>query len=38
MDLLREWCNRGLLLVQGHIVAIGSIEEVIAAYEKTIAA
>ena len=38
MELLREWCNRGILLVQGHIVSMGPLEEVIGAYEKTLAA
>jgi ABC-2 type transport system ATP-binding protein/lipopolysaccharide transport system ATP-binding protein len=38
MELLREWCNRGILLVQGHIAAMGPIEQVIGAYEKMVAA
>ena len=38
MELLREWCNRGILLVQGHIVAMGPLEEVIGAYERTLVA
>ena len=35
MPLLREWCNRGLLLQQGRIVVDGSVEEAIAAYERS---
>jgi len=33
MELLREWCNRGLYLVQGRIAAEGAIDDVIAAYQ-----
>jgi ABC-type polysaccharide/polyol phosphate transport system ATPase subunit len=32
MDLLRRWCNRGIMLEHGRIVAQGPIEDVIAAY------
>jgi ABC-type polysaccharide/polyol phosphate transport system ATPase subunit len=31
-DLLRTWCNRGVLLQQGHVAAQGDIKDVIAAY------
>ena len=31
-DLLRKWCNRGILLQHGRIVAQGDIDEVVAAY------
>lgn len=31
-DLLRKWCNRGIMLEQGRIVAQGRIDDVIAAY------
>src|SRR5262249_25400973 len=31
-DLLRKWCNRGLLLQQGQVAAYGTIDDVIAAY------
>ena len=31
-DLLRKWCNRGILLEHGRIAAQGDINEVIAAY------
>jgi ABC-type polysaccharide/polyol phosphate transport system ATPase subunit len=33
MHLLREWCNRGILLQHGRIVVDGSIDAAIAAYE-----
>jgi len=33
MSLLREWCNRGILLQQGRIVVDGSVDDAIAAYE-----
>lgn len=33
MELLREWCNRGIYLVAGRIAAQGAIDDVIAAYE-----
>jgi len=32
MDLLGKWCNRGIMLQHGRIVAHGDIEDVIAAY------
>jgi ABC-type polysaccharide/polyol phosphate transport system ATPase subunit len=32
LPLLREWCTRGVLLEQGHIVADGPIEEVVQLY------
>jgi homopolymeric O-antigen transport system ATP-binding protein len=31
-DLLRKWCNRGVLLQQGRVTASGAVDEVIAAY------
>jgi ABC-type polysaccharide/polyol phosphate transport system ATPase subunit len=33
LDLLRSWCNRGILLQHGRIVAEGDINEVVAAYQ-----
>lgn len=33
MPLLREWCNRAILLDQGRIAAAGSVEEIAALYE-----
>jgi ABC-type polysaccharide/polyol phosphate transport system ATPase subunit len=33
MRLLREWCNRGILLDQGRVVMSGSIEAAIDAYQ-----
>ena len=35
-ELLRKWCNRGLLLQQGRIMISGPIDEVIAAYLDTL--
>src|SRR5262249_24602654 len=34
-DLLRKWCNRGILLQHGQIAAQGSIDEVLKAYIRT---
>jgi ABC-type polysaccharide/polyol phosphate transport system ATPase subunit len=31
-ELLRKWCNRGLLLQQGRITRSGPVDEIIAAY------
>ena len=36
-DLLRKWCNRGVLLQHGRIVAQGDINEVIDAYTGAVA-
>jgi ABC-2 type transport system ATP-binding protein/lipopolysaccharide transport system ATP-binding protein len=33
LDLLRSWCNRGILLQHGRIVAQGDINDVVAAYQ-----
>jgi ABC-2 type transport system ATP-binding protein/lipopolysaccharide transport system ATP-binding protein len=33
LPLLREWCNRAVLLEQGRIVAIGTVDEVAERYE-----
>ncbi|HEV8014409.1 MAG TPA: ABC transporter ATP-binding protein [Stellaceae bacterium] len=38
MTLLREWCNRGVLLAQGQITLIGDLEDVINAYQRSVAA
>ncbi len=32
LELVRQWCNCGILLHQGRVVASGAIEEVVAAY------
>jgi len=37
LSLLKEWCNRAILLDHGRIVAMGGVEEVAAAYESRIA-
>jgi len=34
MPLLQQWCNRAILLDQGRVAAIGSVEEVAAVYES----
>jgi ABC-type polysaccharide/polyol phosphate transport system ATPase subunit len=34
LSLVKEWCNRAILLDQGRIVAAGGVEEVSAAYES----
>ena len=33
VDLLRNWCNRGILLQHGRIAAQGDINDVLAAYQ-----
>jgi ABC-2 type transport system ATP-binding protein/lipopolysaccharide transport system ATP-binding protein len=38
MTLLREWCQTGLMLEHGHIVAAGPIGEIIDAYEARMGA
>ena len=37
VPLLKEWCNRAILLERGRIVAMGGVDEVAAAYESRIA-
>jgi ABC-type polysaccharide/polyol phosphate transport system ATPase subunit len=34
MPLLQQWCNRAILLDQGRVAAIGSVDDVAAAYES----
>jgi ABC-2 type transport system ATP-binding protein/lipopolysaccharide transport system ATP-binding protein len=34
LPLLQEWCNRAILLDQGRITAIGSVDDVAAAYQS----
>jgi ABC-2 type transport system ATP-binding protein/lipopolysaccharide transport system ATP-binding protein len=36
VPLLKEWCNRAILLDHGRIAAMGSVDEVAAAYESSI--
>ena len=36
VPLLKEWCNRAILLDHGRIVAMGGVDEVVAAYESSI--
>jgi ABC-2 type transport system ATP-binding protein/lipopolysaccharide transport system ATP-binding protein len=36
MELVRQWCTRGILLHQGRVIAIGPVEEVIVAYRRLI--
>ncbi len=35
MELLQQWCNRGIFLQHGRITASGDIRDVIAAYEES---
>ena len=37
LPLLKEWCNRAVLLDHGRIAAMGSVEEVAAFYERSVA-
>jgi ABC-type polysaccharide/polyol phosphate transport system ATPase subunit len=37
-ELLRKWCNRGVLLQQGRIAAQGDIDDAIEAYARNVAA
>jgi ABC-type polysaccharide/polyol phosphate transport system ATPase subunit len=37
MDMLRKWCNRGILLQHGRITAQGDINDVIQAYDDAVA-
>jgi ABC-type polysaccharide/polyol phosphate transport system ATPase subunit len=37
MGILRQWCNKGILLEGGRLVASGPIEEVIKRYEGAVA-
>jgi ABC-type polysaccharide/polyol phosphate transport system ATPase subunit len=37
-ELLHTWCNRGVLLQQGRIVAQGDIDDVIKTYADAVAA
>ena len=36
LELTELWCNRGILLVQGRVLMMGPIKEVVAAYRKLI--
>ncbi len=35
MSMLRQWCNKGMLLEHGRLIAYGPIDEVVARYEAT---
>jgi ABC-2 type transport system ATP-binding protein/lipopolysaccharide transport system ATP-binding protein len=37
MPMLRQWCNKGMLLERGKLVAYGPLEEVVARYEGAVA-
>jgi ABC-2 type transport system ATP-binding protein/lipopolysaccharide transport system ATP-binding protein len=37
-ELIEEWCNRALYLKDGAIVALGPVDEVVAAYKESVAA
>jgi ABC-2 type transport system ATP-binding protein/lipopolysaccharide transport system ATP-binding protein len=34
LELVEQWCNRGLLLHHGRVVTIGPVKEVVAAYRQ----
>lgn len=34
LPMLRQWCNKGMLLERGKLVAFGPLEETVACYEK----
>jgi ABC-type polysaccharide/polyol phosphate transport system ATPase subunit len=36
MPILRQWCNKGMLLEHGKLIAYGPIEDVIARYEEKV--
>jgi ABC-type polysaccharide/polyol phosphate transport system ATPase subunit len=36
MRILRQWCNKGMLLQHGKLIAYGPIEDVITRYEETV--
>jgi len=36
MELVRQWCTRGILLHQGRVIVIGPVEQVIVAYRRLI--
>jgi len=36
MDLLQQWCNRGIFLHQGRVMAQGDIADAIAAYQRAV--
>ena len=36
VDLLRNWCNRGILLQHGRVAAQGDINDVVAAYQEMV--
>ncbi len=37
-SMLRQWCNKGMLLEQGKLVAQGPLEDVVSAYQSEVAA
>src|SRR5262249_22753293 len=36
LELIQQWCNRGILLHQGRAAMIGPVEEIIAAYRRLV--
>jgi ABC-type polysaccharide/polyol phosphate transport system ATPase subunit len=36
MSILRQWCNKGMLLEQGKLVAFGPLEDVVSVYESKV--
>lgn len=37
LPLLQQWCNRAILLDRGRVTAMGSVDEVISAYQAGLA-
>jgi ABC-type polysaccharide/polyol phosphate transport system ATPase subunit len=38
MSILRQWCNKGLLLEQGKMIAYGALEDVVSLYQSKVTA
>jgi ABC-2 type transport system ATP-binding protein/lipopolysaccharide transport system ATP-binding protein len=38
MSILRQWCNKGMLLEQGKLITFGPLEDVVAVYESKVSA
>jgi ABC-type polysaccharide/polyol phosphate transport system ATPase subunit len=35
MPMLRQWCNKGMLLERGKLIAYGPLDDVVSRYEVT---
>ena len=38
MELLQQWCSRGIFLQHGRVIASGDIKDVVAAYNESVGA